>query len=71
MTYECFCCRRRSEKGLCPCVFTTCRRCLFCLTHCVCPERHARGCGDDTDLEAVDTELDDPAGPFADLPRPC
>ena len=57
---NCFCCLRRSEPGLCPCVFTTCRRCLMCLTHCHCPERHARECGE---VEG----LDDPSGPFYGL----
>lgn len=63
---KCYCCLRRAEKGPCPCVYSTCRRCTYCLQHCICPERHAR-CDTDTELEALDTELDDPEGPFADL----
>ena len=65
--YQCVCCARRAEPGVCPCVFGTCRRCLMCLTHCHCPERFARNCADDTDVEPLDTELDDPAGPFGRL----
>jgi hypothetical protein len=55
----CFCCSRRHAE-LCSCVFSTCRRCLFCLTHCVCPLRHARRC-------EPDPEIDAPDGPFWDL----
>ena len=59
MTYNCPCCARLGEWGFCPCVIGTCRRCLFCVTHCQCPERHTRACGDDSC-----DGLDDPNGPF-------
>jgi hypothetical protein len=62
MTYRCFCCDRRRAGGVCTCVISTCRRCLVCLTHCECPERHARLCGADAELDAED-------GPFADVPH--
>ena len=58
----CDCCRRR-DADHCRCVYSTCRRCLMCLTHCGCPERHARGC-------QPDPALDDPAGPFGGLDVP-
>lgn len=55
----CHCCSRRAAV-FCSCVISTCRRCLFCLTHCDCPLRHARRC-------EFDPELDAPDGPFGDL----
>lgn len=57
----CYCCARRSEIGVCRCVIGTCRRCLLCVKHCVCPERMA--CGE------VAEGLDDPEGPFTCVPR--
>ncbi len=60
MTYRCFCCDRRPSGGVCTCVISARRRCLMCLSHCDCPERHARLCG-------VDAELNTEDGPFADL----
>lgn len=62
----CFCCMRRSDAGHCPCVISTCRRCLLCLRHCTCPPV----CGDDTDIEPLDTELDAADGPFHGLENP-
>ena len=62
----CLCCRRRAAD-LCTCVYSTCRGCLFCLTHCSCALKAVRA--DPTKLSGVDPwdELDDPSGPFADL----
>lgn len=63
----CYCCKRRTAV-LCSCVISTCRVCLFCLAHCRCAVK----CGrlDPAKMAAVDPEdgLDDPSGPFADLP---
>lgn len=62
----CFCCRRRGAE-LCSCVFSTCRGCLYCLTHCACSLKAVRS--DPAKLAGVDPceGLDDPSGPFADL----
>lgn len=63
---SCYCCARRRVE-LCSCVFSTCRGCLFCLTHCACSLKSVRA--DPAKLSAVDPHdgLDDPSGPFADL----
>lgn len=68
----CPCCQFTGEKSHCRCVISLCRRCApRCLRCCVCPARHARNCGDDTDThDALDTELSDPSGPFADIAEP-
>ena len=50
----------KEGSQLITCVISTCRRCLMCLKHCECPERHARLCGMDSELDAED-------GPFANL----
>ncbi len=62
----CYCCKRRTAV-LCSCVISTCRECLFCLTHCRCAVKGGRM--DPAKMAAVDSEdgLDDPSGPFADL----
>ncbi len=60
MTYRYFCCDQRRTCGVCTCVISACLRCLMCVTHCECPERHARLCG-------ADAELDAEGGPFADV----
>lgn len=67
MTYVCFCCVISRRKETCPCVFSTCGRCKKCLKCCFCPEKHARTCGDTDNFDSLDTELDDPAGPFSGL----
>ena len=61
-SYFCVCCAHRSTDDTCTCVFSTCRRCApRCLTHCQCPEKHARNCGE------IDPELEVEGGPFATL----
>jgi hypothetical protein len=59
-SFCCQCCQVRRTDDTCSCVYTLCRRCVRCLTHCCCTEKHAR---DRTTAEG----LDDPAGPFANL----
>lgn len=58
--YFCQCCAVRRADDTCSCVYTLCRRCVHCLSHCVCAEKHVRAC-------AAADGLDDPSGPFADL----
>ncbi len=62
----CFCCLRRGAE-LCTCVFSTCRGCLFCLTHCSCSLKGVRY--DPAKLAGVDpcTGTRRPPRPFADL----
>lgn len=62
----CHCCSRRSERP-CSCLFSTCRTCLYCLTHCACTARSGRV--DPAKMAALDPEdgLDELNGPFADL----
>lgn len=62
----CPCCSRRNA-ALCSCVYSACRVCHYCLTHCQCSARCGRM--DPAKMAAIDPEdgLDDPSGPFADL----
>jgi hypothetical protein len=57
MVYRCVCCMLQGRYGLCSCVFSPCYRCFRCKKHCICP----KAC-------EPDVELDDPTGPFGDLP---
>lgn len=59
--FTCVCCVVRAQKTRCTmCVYTICESCSHCRRHCVCPQRHAREC-------EPDPELDAPGGPFHGL----
>ncbi|MBX9582458.1 MAG: hypothetical protein K2X87_19310 [Gemmataceae bacterium] len=59
----CYCCQTRSvtDKRYCSCTFITCRRhAPLCREHC--------DCGPIDDRDDADDLLNDPYGPFGDLP---
>jgi hypothetical protein len=64
----CGCCHRRGEGRFCGCVITICRRCSYCLRHCRCSGPRCVGEAIDEVMERVMAELNDPTGPFGDLP---
>jgi hypothetical protein len=59
MTYTCTCCYVRKTDDTCSCVYTLCRRCLHCLTHCWCAHRRAQGCEPDPELDAEGSPFSD------------
>jgi hypothetical protein len=63
----CVCCLRRGEYT-CRCKPGTCRGCLYCVAHCRCGAQSTRECPERLAADDPWAGLDDPEGPFHDLP---